>query len=202
MTHKPNWWCRNRSCKPNGDDDIPFLCIAGVREYHEHPAHSGDRWESYRTSGAGRLVRLVQVISKYGLETIDGFEVQFVPKVRFHSGVPTGVNTFESIREFVVPADLCDATDRQLREAGLDGNERFILWSGVVRNDRLVVRTLHCPKQTAYHLAGGLCVRVEADELHRLNVWLYENAERLAIQVHSHPTEAFPLGYRRRLPPW
>ena len=71
-----------------GDDDIPFLCIAGVREYHEHPAHSGDRWESYRTSGAGRLVRLVQVISKYGLETIDGFEVQFVPKVRFHSGVP------------------------------------------------------------------------------------------------------------------
>ncbi len=101
------------------------------------------------------------------------------------------MNTFESIREFVVPADLCGATDRQLREAGLDGNERFILWSGVVRDDRLLVRTLHCPKQTAYRLAGGLCVRVEADELHRLNVWLYENAERLAIQVHSHPTEAF-----------
>ena len=34
-------------------------------------------------------------------------------------------------------------------------------------------------------------MRVEADELHRLNVWLYESAERLAIQVHSHPTEAF-----------
>ena len=50
---------------------------------------------------------------------------------------------------------------------------------------------MHCPKQTAYRLASGLCVRVEADELHRLNVWLYENAERLAIQVHSHPTEAF-----------
>ena len=101
------------------------------------------------------------------------------------------MNTFKSIREFVVPADLCGATDRQLREAGLDGNERFILWSGVVRDDRLLVRTLHCPKQTAYRLAGGLCVRVEADELHRLNVWLYENSERLAIQVHSHPTEAF-----------
>ena len=101
------------------------------------------------------------------------------------------MSTFESIREFVVPGDLCDATDRQLREAGLDGNERFILWSGIVRDDRLLVRTVQCPKQTAYRLAGGLCVRVEADELHRLNVWLYENAERLAIQVHSHPTEAF-----------
>ena len=72
----------------HGDDDIPFLCIAGVREYHEHPAHTGDPWESYRTSGAGRLLRLVQVISKYGPETIDGFEVQMKPTIRFHLGVP------------------------------------------------------------------------------------------------------------------
>ena len=71
-----------------GADDIPFLCIAGVREYHEHPAHSGDHWLSHRTSGAGCLVRLVQVISKYGLETIDGFEVQMIPQIRFHTGVP------------------------------------------------------------------------------------------------------------------
>ncbi len=71
-----------------GGDDIPFLCMAGVREYHEHPAHSGDHWESYRTSGAGRLVRLVDTISKYGLEPIKGFEVQMVPKVGFLLGVP------------------------------------------------------------------------------------------------------------------
>ena len=71
-----------------GADDIPFLCIAGVREYHEHPAHSGDHWLSHRTSGAGCLVRLVQVISRYGPETINGFEVQMVPKIRFLTGVP------------------------------------------------------------------------------------------------------------------
>ena len=71
-----------------GDDDIPFLCVAGVREYHEHPAHSGDHWLSHRTSGAGRLVRLLEVISKYGLETIHGFEVQMTPKIRFLIGVP------------------------------------------------------------------------------------------------------------------
>jgi hypothetical protein len=47
------------------------------------------------------------------------------------------------------------------------------------------------PKQTAYKLREGLCVRVDGSELHRLNVWLYENSERLAIQVHSHPTEAY-----------
>ena len=101
------------------------------------------------------------------------------------------MSALELIREFVVPGDLCDETDRQLQEAGLDGNERFILWSGIVRDDRLLVRRLHSPKQTAYRLSGGLCVRVEGEELHRLNIWLYENDERLAVQVHSHPTEAF-----------
>lgn len=99
--------------------------------------------------------------------------------------------TFDSIRNFIVPAEICDETDRQLREAGLDGNERFVLWTGVVDGERLLVRTMHVPKQTAYRLSNGLCVRVESDELHRLNVWLYEHGERLAIQVHSHPTDAY-----------
>lgn len=72
----------------HGDDDIPFLCIAGVREYHEHPAHTGDPWESHRTAGAGRLIRLIEVISKYGSEIIDGFDVQLVPQIRLRMGVP------------------------------------------------------------------------------------------------------------------
>ena len=101
------------------------------------------------------------------------------------------MNTFDTIREFVVPANICDESDGQLRDAGRDGNERFVLWSGVIRNERFLVRTVHTPRQIAYRLPSGLCVRVEADELHRLNVWLYENGERFAIQVHSHPTEAF-----------
>jgi Predicted metal binding domain len=28
----------------------PFLCLRGVREYHEHPQHSGDEWLLYRVS--------------------------------------------------------------------------------------------------------------------------------------------------------
>ena len=72
----------------HGPEGVPFLCIAGVREYHEHPAHSGDHWELHRRSGAGRLVRLVEVVSKYGLGPIEGFNVQMIPKVEFRSGVP------------------------------------------------------------------------------------------------------------------
>ena len=72
----------------NDLDDIPFLCIAGVREYHDHPAHSGDHWELHRPSGAGRLIRLVEIVSKYGLEIIVGLSVQIIPQVRFSFGNP------------------------------------------------------------------------------------------------------------------
>ncbi len=63
-----------------GPDDIPFLCIAGVREYHDHPGHSGDSWELHRKSGAGRFVRLLEVISKYGIEPISNYRISLVPQ--------------------------------------------------------------------------------------------------------------------------
>lgn len=72
----------------HGPDEIPFLCIAGVREYHEHPAHSGDHWELHRRTGAGSLTRLVGVVSTYGLEPITGFGVQMVSQVLFNVGPP------------------------------------------------------------------------------------------------------------------
>ena len=62
-------------------EDIPFLCVAGVREYHEHPAHSGDSWELHRASGAGRLIRLLEVIWRYGVEPITGLALQITPRV-------------------------------------------------------------------------------------------------------------------------
>lgn len=69
-------------------DDIPFLCIAGVREYHEHPGHTGDAWELHRASGAGRLVRLLDVVHRYGIEPVTGYSVQLVPTVGLEAGQP------------------------------------------------------------------------------------------------------------------
>lgn len=70
------------------EDDIPFLCIAGVREYHQHPAHSGDAWELHRPAGAGRLVRLVEVIHTYGIKPLRGYGVNLVPQVGLDYGDP------------------------------------------------------------------------------------------------------------------
>jgi hypothetical protein len=72
----------------HSDDDIPFLCLAGTREYHEHPGHSGDAWELHRAGGAGALVRLLEIINKYGVEPIRGYGVNLVPQVGFDLGPP------------------------------------------------------------------------------------------------------------------
>jgi hypothetical protein len=101
------------------------------------------------------------------------------------------MKTFEVIRKFIVPADIADTTDEQLRAAGHEGMERFVLWCGVRQDARFMVQTGLVPRQSAIRSAAGLCVRVEGDELHRLNVWLYEHKKLLAVQVHSHPTDAY-----------
>lgn len=33
---------------PHPKTGLPFLCMRGVREYHEHPQHTGDDWLLYR----------------------------------------------------------------------------------------------------------------------------------------------------------
>jgi hypothetical protein len=71
-----------------GPNDIPFLCLAGVREYHAHPGHSGDPWELHRRTGAGSLTRLVEVVCSYAVEPIAGFHVELRPFVSVDFGVP------------------------------------------------------------------------------------------------------------------
>lgn len=56
-------------------EDAPFLCIPGVREYHEHPAHTGNSWLLHRTSGVGTLYFLLDQISKYGVEPLKGYQI-------------------------------------------------------------------------------------------------------------------------------
>ena len=68
-----------------GQSDIPFLCLAGVREYHQHPGHSGDAWELHRRSGAGRLVRLLEIIDRYGTAPISGYNLQLDVKIAGYS---------------------------------------------------------------------------------------------------------------------
>ena len=82
-------------------------------------------------------------------------------------------------------------TEEAIRSAGLDGYELFVVWSGTRDGDTFLVDDVHLPRQTSYKLDGGLCVRVDGSELHRLNVWLYEAQQVVGVQVHSHPVDAY-----------
>jgi hypothetical protein len=99
--------------------------------------------------------------------------------------------SLEPIARLLVPAAALKKTEESLRAAGREGYELFVLWSGVIEGEHFRVLTPHLPRQTSYRTESGLVVRVEGEALHRLNVWLYENHEILAVQIHAHPTDAF-----------
>lgn len=70
----------------HGVDEVPFLCLPGVREYHDHPGHSGDPWLLHRGGAEGTLYFLVEKIAHYGLEPINGFEMRI--NVAFQQTLP------------------------------------------------------------------------------------------------------------------
>ncbi len=65
----------------NEDDERPFVCLQGVREYHDNPGHTGDSWWLHRAAGAGRIVRLLELISRYGTEQM--VDVQYRIQLQF-----------------------------------------------------------------------------------------------------------------------
>jgi hypothetical protein len=56
-------------------DEIPFLCIPGIREYHAHPAHTGDSWLMHKGQGEGTLFHILHTIYQYGVQPISGLAV-------------------------------------------------------------------------------------------------------------------------------
>jgi hypothetical protein len=69
-------------------DEIPFLCIPGVREYHQHPAHTGNSWLLHRGTGEGTLFFIIDQLWKYGVQGVASYNCQlaisingFAPKL-------------------------------------------------------------------------------------------------------------------------
>lgn len=58
-------------------ESFPFLCIPGIREYHEHPAHTGDSWLLHRHKGGeGKLGFVVEKLFEYGVSALNGYNIQ------------------------------------------------------------------------------------------------------------------------------
>ena len=78
-----------------------------------------------------------------------------------------------------------------LRYAGTKGVEGICLFAGQMNETTFIIKETIIPRQKGYILEQGLMYAVESDELHNLNVWLYENEMQLIAQIHSHPREAY-----------
>ncbi len=64
--------------------DIPFMCIRGVREYHQHPAHTGDSWLLYRTSGVGSLGYILDQLYNYSIEQLQSYGVDLQVNIKYN----------------------------------------------------------------------------------------------------------------------
>lgn len=58
-------------------DQVPFLCVRGVREYHHHPFHSNNPWLAQRGAAAGTLYDILNIIWLHGVVPIKHYAVQF-----------------------------------------------------------------------------------------------------------------------------
>ena len=98
---------------------------------------------------------------------------------------------FSHIRKVVVPHHIASETQRFLRTVGRQGKEGLALWCGKTADDAFEVTHLLIPRQRGVRRADGVCAIVDSDEMHRINVELYNSGLRIIAQVHSHPTEAY-----------
>jgi len=65
-------------------EGLPFLCLPGVREYHDHPAHSNDPWLRHRGQGQGTLYSILEQIYRYGVEPLTGPAYKVEAQLQFH----------------------------------------------------------------------------------------------------------------------
>lgn len=95
------------------------------------------------------------------------------------------------VTQVLVPLVVMQEGHEILRAAGRAGLEGMILWAGTQVGEQFRVTELIVPRQRGLRTADGLCVVVDGDELHRLNVYLFESNLQLIAQIHSHPGMAY-----------
>ena len=64
-------------------NEAPFFCIAGIKEYHDHPAHTGDSWLLHRKKGEGSLGYILDQLYNYSTAIIVSyqFNIEFTYKI-------------------------------------------------------------------------------------------------------------------------
>lgn len=86
----------------------PFFCVPGIREYHDHPQHSGDSWLLHRRTGAGSLATICDRIWRSMARNLIGIQVNL-------QTLPGQVQL--QLRVANAPGDVAEAMWEQARQA-------------------------------------------------------------------------------------
>lgn len=98
---------------------------------------------------------------------------------------------FLSIEKIYIPKKCIELAYKHMRYAGALRVEGVALFAGNDSENTFYVKETIIPLQKAMKFDEGLLYMVEGSELHRINVWLYENHMSLIAQIHSHPGKAY-----------
>lgn len=98
---------------------------------------------------------------------------------------------YTHINSIMLSQENLEKAYKFLRYAGTKGVEGICLFAGHMKESSFIIKETIIPIQKGYIMEQGLMYAVESNELHNLNVWLYENKMQLIAQIHSHPREAY-----------
>lgn len=75
--------------EPQGEAGEAFFCMQGVREYHSHPAHTGDPWVLHRGTGKGTLFQILDQLHEFGITILKGYNMNLQIQINgYQSGWP------------------------------------------------------------------------------------------------------------------
>lgn len=90
-----------------------------------------------------------------------------------------------------MPRVALDDVHAHLIQVGRSGYEGLGLWVGRLAGETATVERALIPEQRLIRGPSGVGVYVDGNELHRINVWLFDHGLRILAQIHSHPTDAY-----------
>lgn len=98
---------------------------------------------------------------------------------------------FQKVTKIILPTRFVDNIYDHVRSCGEEGVEGVGLWLGQQEKDVFTITCSIIPAQKSYRLEDGLLYNVDSVELHRINVWAYQQRLALFSQIHSHPSRAY-----------
>jgi hypothetical protein len=101
------------------------------------------------------------------------------------------MNGFLTINKIHLPNECLKRAYTHMRKTGMHGLEGVALFAGRESGATFNILEVIIPKQKSMRLETGLLYAVDEEELHAINVWLYNNNMSLIAQIHSHPSEAY-----------